>query len=163
MKVWVDFLFFNKLETKQHLTSGRRKKCSIMHSHWTNKRDIKLQFYALKRFETGRFLLFSVHPNPLCLLPKIPPACQPPLSLARCLHVDGMHHFVWLHRDEPEMKCVTRYVYSTNNRRVKKKKGDGSDVKGNGSRGRHKQMQGESQGWRAKVGKKESLGMSLLG
>lgn len=95
-----------------------------MHSHWTNKRDIKLQFYALKRFETRQVpFVFGASKSSLfitqdstCLpaspQPRSTPACRRDASF--CSAATG-----WA-RDEV---CVTRCVYSTNNRRVRKKKG----------------------------------------
>lgn len=55
-----------------------------LQTDWTNKRDILRNFLQPKtissssRYET---LLFQRKPNPPCLLPTIPPACQPLLTL----------------------------------------------------------------------------------
>lgn len=48
----------------------------MMHRRRTNKRDIKAQFYAVRRFESKQVPLFPAALNPLCLSPQIPPACQ---------------------------------------------------------------------------------------
>lgn len=64
-------------------------------------------------------LLFSEKPNPFHLLPKIPPACQPPIVLGGRFRarVDGTHHF------ESGMKCVTTCVCSTPNHRMEETEG----------------------------------------
>ncbi len=102
----------------------------------------------------GRFhtLLFSKEPNPLCLLPKIPPACMPaaPRTWVLLLSVCWRDaSFLRLHRDELGMKCVTTRVYSTHNRCMKETQG-GGDVRrrGRGSiNGGKKDRQTEGERW----------------
>lgn len=157
MKVWVEFFFFNELETKQHLTSGREKKCSIMHSHWTNERDIKLQFYALKRFETRQVpfcfrciqILFVYYPR-FHLAASLASASLDARVSTGCIILFGCIGMsqgwsAWQDVFTPLTIAAWR-----------KERGDGCSVKENGGRGRRQRTQGKSRGWRAKAGKKNS-------
>lgn len=55
-----------------------------LQTDWTNKRDILRKFLQPKKISSSsryETLLFQRKPNPPCLLPTIPPACQPLLTL----------------------------------------------------------------------------------
>lgn len=54
-----------------------------LQTDWTNKRDILHYLQPKKISSSSRYetLLFQRKPNPPCLLPTIPPACQPLLTL----------------------------------------------------------------------------------